>query len=146
MQVKVSYGGQNMKIWKIGDNATKYMQINTLSNEIFSVLSGDKNPVHFDEHRMSKTRFKLPIANGIQCMSAIGAAIVDLFVTEDTIVIAIEQHNSFVKPVFIPSIISATVTVDEVLPNNTYWLQCFVYNEYHEVCTSARFRVRVLDA
>lgn len=135
-----------MKRWALGDQGRSYMVITPTSNEIFGAMSGDKNPVHFDEKRIQKTRYKAPIANGIQCISCIGSAIVDLFCTDTTMVIALEQHNSFIKPVYVGEAIDAECTIDEIQDNNTYWCQCFVKNREEEICIAARFRVRVLEA
>ena len=136
-----------MKAWKVGDGAQVVTLISKQTNEIFAALSGDKNPVHFDKERMSKTQFKGIIANGIQGISSIGTAIVKLFVTDETLVIALEQHNSFIAPIRIGYNIFTTVTIDEVLPKNEYWLQCIIKDANTlKVLTSARFRVRVLEA
>jgi len=135
-----------LKTWKIGDIGEAELHLNDTMNEMFAAMSGDRNPVHFDKERMAKTHFKKPIANGIQGISCIGAAIVNLFVTDETIVIAIEQHNSFIKPIFVGDRIIARVKIDEVLEGNEYWLQCFVLDQDREICTSARFRVRTINA
>lgn len=136
-----------MKTWKVGDKLGTSMLINDTMNEMFGAMSGDRNPVHFDSERMAKTHFKRRVANGIQGISCIGASIVKMFVTDETIVVALEQHNTFLKPIFVGDTIYSTVEVEEVQPNNTYWLQCFIKNaETFEILTSARFRVRVIEA
>jgi 3-hydroxybutyryl-CoA dehydratase len=127
------------------------MQITTEKNQMFGVLSGDYNPVHFDSKRMANTHYGKPIANGIQTLSCIGSAIVDMFVTKKTLVIAIEQHNSFLKPVFIDDKITATVTVItppnmQPMRGNEYWLSCLVNNQDDECVLSSTFRVRVIHA
>jgi len=136
-----------MKTWKAGDFESSLLSITETANDIFGAMSKDKNPVHFDKERMANTHFKYPIANGIQCISAIGAAIVEMFTTDETMVIALEQHNSFLKPVYVGATIEATIMVEEVQPNSTYWLQCFVYgsSEKEEPSISCRFRVRVIE-
>ena len=137
--------------WEVGDSASSAMVITATSNQIFGDMSGDHNPVHFDAERMANTHFKKPIANGIQVLSCVGSAIVKLFVTEQTIVIAIEQHNSFLKPVFIDDTVTATVTVItppnmQPMRGNEYWLSCLVNNQDDECVLSATFRVRVIHA
>ncbi len=135
-----------MKQWDIGDKASTGLVIDWTSNAVFGALTWDKNPVHFDDKRMEKTHFKRPIANGIHCITQIGAALVELFTTPETMVIALEQHNTFIKPVYIGESITAEVVIDECQPNHTYWLQCLIRNDLDEICISCRFRVRVLEA
>ncbi len=135
------------KTWKIGDSHSSSMLIDWTSNRVFGALSWDENPVHFDDKRMQNTHFKKPIANGIQCISCIGAAIVDMFCSDDTMVIAIEQHNSFIKPVHVGDSITATIEVESIPKEDEYWLQAMVTRgEDGEVAIACRFRVRVLHA
>lgn len=131
--------------------ATATTAITAWKNDTFGDLSGDRNPVHFDAQRMANTHFGKPIANGIQTLSLVGTAIVQLFVTDETMVIAIEQHNSFLKPVYIGDTITATVTIItppnmQPMRGNEYWLSCLVYNEDDECVLSSTFRVRVIHA
>ena len=135
-----------MKQWDTGDTATTSLVIDYTSNAVFGALTWDRNPVHFDDKRMKNTHFKRPIANGIHCITQIGASLVELFTTPETMVIALEQHNTFIKPIYVGTSIRAVVTIDECQPNHTYWLQCLVYDEDGEIAISCRFRVRVLDA
>ena len=135
-----------MKAWNIGDSEKHSITITETANKIFADMSGDNNPVHFSKERMAKTHFKKPIANGIQCISCIGATIVKMFVSDSTIVIAIEQHNSFLKPVYVGETITATIEIESIPKPDNYWLQCMITNGDNEIVTSCRFRVRVLEA
>jgi acyl dehydratase len=124
------------------------MEITPLANAIFADLCGDRNPVHFSEERMARTHFGKPIANGIQTLSCVGSAIVNLFASDRTFPIAIEQHNSFLKPVYIGDTIRASVEVVDnphgtPLKKNEYWLQCKV-ERGEDVVLGAMFRIRVI--
>ena len=132
--------------FKVGDSAEFTTTVTAEKNKQFAELSGDFNPVHFDATIMAKTHFKKPITNGIFVTSSIGSAIVKLFVTDKTIVIAIEQHNSFLKPVYIDDTITARITVDELLNDKgDLWVQAIVKNQNDQVVMSARFRLRVIE-
>jgi 3-hydroxybutyryl-CoA dehydratase len=135
--------------WSEGDTASHTMTITSTANAIFAELCGDKNPVHFSEERMARTHFGKPIANGIQTLSCIGTAIVKLFASDRTFPVAIEQHNSFLKPVYIDDTITASVSVinnpnGTPLKKNEYWLQCTVMNQDNVTVLSATFRIRVI--
>ena len=139
------------KTWNYGDSAMHHLMISQMANDIFGSLSNDKNPAHFSVGRMANTHFKKPIANGIQTLTCVGSAIVELFTTDNTMPIALEQHNTFIKPVFIGDTITAKVTVERnddnsPLSKDEYWVQCIVKNQYSEIVLSATFRIRVLHA
>lgn len=132
--------------FNVGDSTEFTTTFTAEKNKQFAELSGDFNPVHFDATRMAKTHFKKPIINGIFVTSSIGSAIVKLFVTDKTIVIAIEQHNSFLKPVYIGDTITAHVTIDDLLNDKgDLWVQAIVKNQNDQIVLSARFRLRILE-
>ncbi len=140
-----------MRKFNVGDESIAKTVMDSWKNGVFGDLSGDRNPVHFDEERMKKTRYGKPIANGIQTLSLVGTAIVDLFTTNDTMPIAIEQHNSFIKPVYINDTITAMVEIIDnpqgtPLKDNEYWVGCKVFNQDTECVLAASFRIRVLNA
>jgi len=132
--------------FNIGDSAEFITTITAEKNKQFAELSGDFNPVHFDATRMAKTHFKKPITNGIFVTTSIGTAIVKLFVTDKTMVIAIEQHNSFLKPVYIGDTITSRIEIEELLNDKgDLWVQAIVKNQNDVVVMSARFRLRILQ-
>ena len=131
---------------KLGDTGYYPMTITQEGNQMFADLSGDYNPVHFSEERTAKTRFGKPIANGIQVITGIGTAIVKMFCDETHMVIAIEQHNTFIKPVYIGETVNTEITVEEVLSKTDCWISALVKNREQQVVISSRFRIRVLDA
>jgi acyl dehydratase len=135
-----------MRTWKIGDTETFTKTITDSDNQSFGDLSGDHNPVHFSKERMANTFFKKPIGNGIQTLSLIGSTIVKLFVTDETIVIALEQHNSFISPMYIGDTLTSKIIIDGIPQTNEYWLQCLVKNQDDKPVVSARFRIRVIEA
>jgi len=133
--------------FKIGYSGSYTTKITEEKNLKFGELTGDNNPVHFDEERMKKTHFKHRIANGIFTTTTIGSAIVKMFTTDKTMVIALEQHNSFIKPVFIGDTITTTVKVDQTNEAHDFlWVDALIKNQHDEVIMAARFRLRILKA
>lgn len=80
-------------------------------NELFGILSGDLNPIHFDDSAAQKFGFKSKISNGFVTESRIAAALVETFGTKQTVVIALEKNTRFLSPVFMGDEITATVEV-----------------------------------
>ena len=76
--------------WNIGDHATVRTYMSDISNQVFNKIVDDVNPIHHDYTRMSNSFLKFPVANGIQIVGSIGAAIVKLFTTDSTMPIALE--------------------------------------------------------
>jgi len=82
--------------------------------ELFGEVSGDKNPVHFDEQYAKGTIFKGRIAHGMLTASVISAAIACKLPGPGTIYLG--QHLRFRARVRPGETVRATVTVMEILP------------------------------
>jgi len=80
-------------------------------NKLFAELSGDWNPIHFEDEVGRKAGFKARISNGFVQESRIAAALVETFGSKDTIVVALKKNTRFVKPVYIGDEITAKVEV-----------------------------------
>lgn len=85
-------------------------------NRHFGELVGDFNPVHFDENRMKKSILGKRATNGFLTESTIGSALVKMFTSEESIIIALKKEIKLLAPVFIGDTITATVTVVERIP------------------------------
>jgi len=90
--------------------------ITSEENEQFGKLVGDFNPVHFDEDRMSKSIFGKIVTNGFFTETTIGSALVNMFTSDQTLVIALKKSMTLLAPVFIGDTITATVTVIKQIP------------------------------
>lgn len=80
-------------------------------NRAFAELSGDYNPIHFDDKVARTLGFPEAISNGFVTESRIAGALVETFGSEKTIVIALEKNTRFLKPVFMGDNITAEVEV-----------------------------------
>jgi acyl dehydratase len=49
---------------KVGDTARRSKQISTRDIELFTELTGDRNPLHYDEAAAGRSRFGRPIVQG----------------------------------------------------------------------------------
>ena len=80
-------------------------------NDIFAKLSGDFNPIHFDDAVGRRCGYKARVSNGFVTESRVAAALVETFGSDKTIVVALEKNTRFCKPVFMGDEITATVEV-----------------------------------
>jgi 3-hydroxybutyryl-CoA dehydratase len=65
---------------------------------LFSDVSGDRNPLHFDKSYASKTIFKEPIAHGLLGAGLISAALGNELAPE-SVVVYLNQNLKFISPV-----------------------------------------------
>ncbi len=80
-------------------------------NRAFAELSGDFNPVHFDDAAARELGFPAAISNGFVTESRVAGALVHTFGSDDTIVVAMEKNTRFLKPVLMGEEITARVEV-----------------------------------
>lgn len=90
--------------------------------ELFGEVSGDKNPMHFDEEFAQKTLFKGRIAHGVLSASFISTVLGTKLPGPGTIFISLSVK--FVAPVRIGDTVTATCTVRELLPKRRVALDC----------------------
>ena len=80
--------------------------------EMFARISGDRNPVHFDDDYARDTIFGGRIAHGMLTASLISAVIGEQLPGHGTIYL--KQNLSFLAPVRPGDLVEATVTVQEI--------------------------------
>jgi 3-hydroxybutyryl-CoA dehydratase len=82
--------------------------------ELFGEVSGDMNPVHFDEEFARKTVFRGRIAHGVLCLSYISTVLGMKMPGPGTIFIS--ATSRFKAPVRIGDTVVTQCTVREVIP------------------------------
>jgi 3-hydroxybutyryl-CoA dehydratase len=82
--------------------------------ELFGEVSGDMNPVHFDEEFARKTIFRGRIAHGVLCLSYMSTVLGMKMPGPGTIFIS--ASSRFKAPVRIGDTVVTTCTVKEVVP------------------------------
>lgn len=78
--------------------------------QAFSKLSGDMNPIHYDENFAANTRFKRPICHGILVGSLFGNLIGNNFPSS----IYLKQDFSFLAPVYLNEEVEASIHVRNI--------------------------------
>ena len=112
----------------VGYKGTFSTTITEEKNRQFGELVGDFNPVHFDEERMKKSILGRRATNGFLTETTIGSALVKMFTSEESIIIALRKEIKLLAPVFMGDTITATVTVIDRIPEKQRLL-CDAYVE-----------------
>lgn len=99
----------NYRDFKVGDKAsiTKLFSENNVLK--FSLLSGDENPIHFDQEYASTTRFKKRIVQGPYVAALFGGILGSEVPGPGTIYL--NQNTNFIAPVFIGDTVTANVEI-----------------------------------
>jgi len=100
-----------MKI-KVGDRASVTKTITADDIQTFGDLTGDHNPLHFDEEHARRTRFRRRICHGMLTGSLFSPIIAHQLPGEGAIYLS--QSLKFVAPVFAGDTITAELTVTRV--------------------------------
>src|SRR6186997_2675745 len=101
-----------MRMPKVGERAERSMRIGDQQIEAFAQLSGDRNPVHFDDAFAKRIGFEGHIAHGA-LTSALLSAVLGMDLPGPGSVF-LEQRIRFLKPVRPGDTITATLEVVRV--------------------------------
>lgn len=98
----------------IGQSASVSKTITAEDIEAFAKLSGDRNPIHFDEEYAARTRFGQRIAHGMLSAGLISTVIGMHLPGSGAIYLS--QELKFLRPVLIGDTITATATISATNP------------------------------
>jgi acyl dehydratase len=133
--------------FQVGYTGSYSNTITEEKNKKFGELTGDLNPIHFDEDRMKNTIFGKCATNGLFTETAIGSALVKMFTSDKTMIIALKQENLLLAPVFIGDTVTAIVTVEERFPEKQRLLcNCKVVKQDETIVIKSKFLVKILNA
>lgn len=94
---------------KVGDTASRSLTLTADHVETYARLSGDRNPLHFDEEFAAKTKFgRLVVQGGLTTGLLHALAAMDLPGPGS---VFLSQDWKFTAPVYIGDTITATATV-----------------------------------
>lgn len=97
-----------MKV-RAGDTATRSITLTARHVEAFAEISGDRNPLHFDEDFAGKTKFGRLVVQGGLTTGLLHALVAMDLPGPGTVFLS--QNWKFTAPVFIGDTIAATATV-----------------------------------
>lgn len=95
----------------VGQSASRSMVVTAEIVGQYAELTGDRNPLHFDEEFTSRTRFKRLISQGGIAVGLLHALVAMDLPGAGTVFT--EQHWVFPAPVYVGDTITATGTITE---------------------------------
>lgn len=98
----------------VGQTAHHSKTITEADIALFAAVTGDTNPIHFDEDFASKTMFKGRIAHGITTAGLISTVLGTKLPGPGGIYVS--QNLKFMAPVRIGDTVIATVEITEIIP------------------------------
>ena len=111
-----------------GDSAFISRRFSEADVRAFAALTGDENPAHLDEAYASGTMFKTRIVHGMLVSSLFSALLGTRLPGLGTIYTG--QTLQFRRPVYLNELITATITVKEILlEKNRVIFECKAVNE-----------------
>ena len=114
---------------KIGLKTTFSKKITYLDVYLFSLISGDWNPIHHDEKIASETKFGRRIVHGL-LLSSLASTLMEEF---PGLIILLSVSFKYVKPVYIGDVITAEATIIEELPKNRFKVSVVFKRQDEEV-------------
>ncbi|MBS3125861.1 hypothetical protein J4453_00270 [Candidatus Woesearchaeota archaeon] len=132
--------------FKVGYQGKYTRTITEELNKRFADVIGDYNPVHFDEARMKKSVFGKRATNGFLTESTIAVALVEMFTSNESIIIALKKEVTLLAPVFMGDTVTAIVTVSERIPEKKrLWCDVKIVNQDKKAVLAAKYLVKILE-
>ena len=120
---------------QIGDSATLEKVVRENDIEIFSELTGDKNPLHMDENYVKKTKFGARIAHGMLTSSFISTLIGMDLPGKGSVITSI--NLDFRKPVFLGDTLLTSIEVIKKIPlSKQVLIRTAINNQHSEIVVS----------
>lgn len=109
---------------------------------MFSAVTGDTHPIHYDVEYAKKTRFKKPLAHGLLLTSLVALGASDARERLDGLVM-LEQGSTFLKPVMVGDTISPRLTFEKDWTEGSHRFCRFVTELFNqnEECVMRGFHV-----
>ena len=107
---------------------------------LFSLVSGDWNPIHHDAEFARRTMFGGRIAHGMLTSSLVSTA---LNMMPGTVILLKSSHE-YLKPVYIGKTITAEAEVIKKLPKNRYTVRTTCRNQNGQVVVRGECTVLIL--
>jgi 3-hydroxybutyryl-CoA dehydratase len=131
-----------MKRMNVGDRYEEKRTITALEVELFAKLTGDFNPVHFDELAAKAQGFQGRIAHGLLSVSFLSKILGTNFPGPGTIYL--EQNARFLKPVYLNSEITLRLEVlSQKEGRPIFTLKTEIFNSSGEILVTGQAVVRM---
>jgi acyl dehydratase len=125
---------------RIGDFASQKKRFTLEDVKAFAELTGDYNPVHFDENFASQTIFKKPIVHGPLVITIITSLFANKLPGPGSVYLSHEVK--YLAPVFHNEEILATVEIIDVNSKGHIFLKTKCFNENGELVLDGIARLK----
>lgn len=99
----------------VGQTATRSLALTKNHVAMYAEITGDRNPLHFDEAFAARTPFKRLVVHGGLTSGILNALVAEDMPGPGTVFMSMDLQ--FTKPVFVGDTITATATVLELHPS-----------------------------
>lgn len=132
--------------FRVGYSGSFTKVVSEEDNIHFANLSGDFNPVHFDDEIARELGFTARVSNGFVQESRIAAALVETFGSPDTLVVALEKNTRFLRPVYMGDEITAKVeVVGRVEAMRALKIRARCHNQKGEQVVDTRMTIKIMS-
>ena len=97
---------------RVGQIATRSLSVTAEHVQLYAQITGDRNPLHFDEAFAAQTKFGRLVVHGGITAGILNALVAEDMPGPDTVFMS--QELKYTAPVFIGDTITATAEVKEV--------------------------------
>lgn len=132
--------------FKVGYKGSFSRPVTYDENVKFGEISGDLNPLHFEDKVAKELGFAGAVSNGFVAESRIAAALIETFGSDNTIVVALEKNTKFLQPVYMNDFISAEVeVVAQVKSMNALKILAKCYNQNRKMVILTNMVIKILE-
>jgi acyl dehydratase len=122
---------------KVGDSAERSRDMTLTEIELFSALTGDRQPLHTDRKAAEASRFGGLIVQGGVTSGLLNAVVAEDLPGPGTVFLSVEWK--FNKPVYVGDRITASVKILEVREDKPFCtLETQVVNQKGEICLEGK--------
>jgi 3-hydroxybutyryl-CoA dehydratase len=127
--------------YKVGDKVSETKIFNKDVVEGFAKLTGDYNPIHFDEEYAALTIFKKPIVHGPLVLTLITTLFANKLPGHGAVYLS--HDIKFIMPVYYDDTITAELKIIDITSKNHFIIQTTAFNQNNDVVIEGIARLKV---
>jgi UDP-4-amino-4,6-dideoxy-N-acetyl-beta-L-altrosamine N-acetyltransferase len=139
MQSEIHFA--NLELYKLGSNRDFEAFFSEADTDLFSKITGDLNPIHFDDEYAGKYGFRCRILHGAMLLSHLSKTLAQDFPGPGTIIM--EKNSKFIRPVYAGDKLTLRISVLSVIGNRLTLGFQFLRKTTMEVCVVGECKVLV---
>ena len=125
---------------KIGQRAIEIKKFDKERVQLFAELTGDYNPIHFDEVFAAKTIFKKPIVHGPLVLTLITTLFAKELPGPGSVYLS--HDIKFISPVYYDDVITAILEVIDISSKGHVFINTICKNQNGEIVIEGNARLK----